>query len=92
VTWRVEGRDGRWAALGENGQLDCDDATFADLTAFEGRAVPITPTGPAYAPLSATDPVWQYLVVLHVVPGPLTITGDPPSVPPPGPTPEDVVF
>jgi hypothetical protein len=80
VTWRVEGTDGRWAALGENG-LDCDDRTFVDLAGQVGRPVPVTPTGPSYTPLSDSDPVWQYLMALHVIPGPWTITGTPPPVP-----------
>ncbi|XTZ13923.1 hypothetical protein ACQSSU_20715 [Micromonospora echinospora] len=92
MTWRVDGADGRWLALGEGGQMDGDDATFVEVLGAAGQPVLVTPTGPSYAPQSDTDPVWQYLMALHVVPGPLTITGNPPAVPPAAPAPDDVVF
>ena len=92
MMWRVEGADGRWAALGEDGKLDGDDATYVEMFAATGQSVLVTPTGPSYVPRSDTDSVWQYLMALRVVPGPLTITGDPPAVPQAAPAPDDVVF
>jgi hypothetical protein len=61
--------------------VSADPTTTIDVLPFAGRPVPVTPTGPAYQPTSPDDEVGLYLLALHMIPGPHTITGTPPQVP-----------
>lgn len=81
MLWRISGEPGRWLEW-DAGQWTADTDTDADLTAWEGQPVALAVAGPNYQPTSRTDPVWTFLAARQSIPGPHTITGTPPTLPP----------
>ncbi|WP_405620214.1 hypothetical protein [Streptomyces sp. NBC_00076] len=92
MTWRIESRTDpeRWAEYTVDG-LTSDRQTAIAVKLFASGEIPLTPTGPLYAPTGDGDEVALFLASVRAIPAP-SVTGQPPPVPRVTDTPGDHIF
>lgn len=82
MAWKVASvTAGRYVKYSRTGIITADRDSRIELDGRRGQPLMMTPTGPAYHPMSRDDEVGIYLLALQVVPGPVEVTGEPPRVP-----------